>query len=180
VDGPFLVGIILRARRWQVLDDGVHQLVDAAAVLGADREDVEARAVQLSQIERVLPLVGVDLIGGQEHGLSAAAEQLRELVLCAGEALDGVDHEDDHVGLGDGRFSLLPHGLHQQLFRLDCEATGVDDAEPPGALLRLCVLPIARHAGAVLDDGELAPDDLVEQGRLAHVGAAHERDEGQH
>jgi len=44
----------------------------------------------------------------------------------------------------------------------------------------LGVLPVARHSRPVLDDGEATADDAVEQRRLAHVGAADERDQGEH
>src|SRR5258708_29604204 len=47
--------------------------------------------------------VGVDLVGGEQHRLSAPAQQLPELVLGAGQAFDRIDHEDDHVGFLDRR-----------------------------------------------------------------------------
>ena len=39
---------------------------------------------------------------------------------------------------------------------------------------------VAGHAGAVVDERELLADEAVEQGRLAHVGAADDGDDERH
>ena len=41
------------------------------------------------------------------------------------------------------------------------------------------VQAVTRGAGTILHDGQPATDHAVEQRRLAHVGAAHDGDEGQ-
>ena len=133
-------------------------------MLGAQRKDVEARPVELAQIERLLPPVGVDLVGGEEYRLAAPAQELCQLAVGRREPLDGVDDEDDGVGLAHRGFRLFAHGANQLLVGPQREPARIHDAEAPVALLGLGVLPIARDAGHVLDDGQTPAHDPVEQG----------------
>ena len=62
--------------------------------------------------------------------------------------------------------------------RFGCEpATGVDDDELAAVPLGVELLAIARDAGLLLDDRVAPPDKAVDEGGLAHVRAADDRDD---
>ena len=84
---------------------------------------------------------------------------------------DGVDHEDDDVGLGDRESGLLLDARLDRVVRVDLQAAGVDDHEAPAVPLGVAVQPVARRAGAVLDDRRARADDAVEERALADVRA---------
>ena len=112
-------------------------------------------------------------------GFVDAAEELGGLLVGRREAGGGVDEEQDHVGLADREPGLLLDLQLDLVGRVDLEAAGVDDDEPPPVPVGVAVHPVARRAGPVLDDRLAAADEAVEQRGLAHVGAADDGDDGQ-
>ena len=164
MDGLVLFGGLLARCLGKPGRHRIEQLVHAAAMLGAERKDVESGRIQLAEVERLLAPVGVDLVRGDEHRLSAPAQKLCELAIRSREALHRVDDEDDRVRLAHRRLCLLADGADQLLIGAQRETPGVDDAEALRSLLRFGVLPIPRHPGHVLDDGEALPHDPVEEG----------------
>ena len=73
-----------------------------------------------------------------------------------------------------GWLSLIP--VHRgQPDRVGVPPAGVDDREATAAPLRVVGHPVTGDAGDVLDDGLAAAQDAVDQGRLADVRAAHDR-----
>ena len=57
-------------------------------------------------------------------------------------------------------------------------ARGIDHAEFEAEQMRVAFAAISRHAGLVVDQGELLADEPVEQCRLADIGAADDGDGG--
>ena len=66
--------------------------------------------------------------------------------------LDRIDDEDDDVGLGDRQPGLLLDARLDRVVRVDLEAAGVDDDEPPAVPLGVAVEAVTGRPGAVLDD----------------------------
>ena len=146
----------------------------ALAMLGGDRHRLAQPKAERLQYARVA-LATLGLVGGQHHGHVAAAQDLGEHLVHGGDALAAVDDEQRHVGLVDGQLRLVAHPGLQALISDILEAGGVDQlqievADPPGA-----EAPVPGDARPVIDDGQLAPRQPVEQRRLAHVGTPDDR-----
>src|SRR5207244_10959556 len=58
------------------------------------------------------------------------------------------------------------------------DARGIHEHEAPAAELERCVEAVSRGAGDLADDGALAPDQRVEEARLADVRPTDDRDVG--
>ena len=94
----------------ELLDDGLDELPDAAAVLGRDREHVaEAEPVELGERGLLLVAGGVHLVHRDEERLPGAAQQVRDGAVDLGEPLAPVHDEHDGGGLVHGELRLLPH-----------------------------------------------------------------------
>ena len=111
-------------------------------------------------------------------GLPEARSRWRHLDVGRQQSLPAVHEEDDDVRLLDGKRGLLPHLHVHDVFGLGFEPAGVHEQELlvlPGGL---GVIPVPGHTGHVLDDGEVPPDDPVEEGRFADVRPADYGDDG--
>jgi hypothetical protein len=91
----------------------------------------------------------------------------------------GVDDEQHQVRLGD----RLPHLLadldvHRDVLVVG-EAARVDQPERAAVPLDAPEVAVARGAGLLAHDGRVLADQPVEEGGLAHVGAAHDGDDGE-
>ncbi len=131
-----------------------------------------AQRVELRALELALLVVG--LVDGHEHRELARGAAARPPPVRRRQAGRGIDDEQDDVGLGDREARLLLDPRLDRVARVDLEAAGVDDHEPPAVPLGVAVQPVTRRPGAVLDDRRARPDDAVEQRGLADVGPAHD------
>ena len=85
-----------------------------------------------------------------------------------------VDQKEDHVGFGHGHHRLLADRDVEGLVTALDDPARIDDEEVVPGPVGPRKIPITRDAGLVVDDGDPLPDDPVEEGRLADVGAAHD------
>ncbi len=98
-----------------------------------------------------------------------------DVAVAARQAGASVDDEDDRIGLGDRLLGLARH-LHREAFLCAwLEAARVDGDETPVAGAPFAVMPVARHARQVVDDGVAAAGQAVKEGRLADVRAPDQR-----
>ena len=157
--------------------DRVEQVGDAAPVAGRDRERVvPAERVELGGAQLALLVVG--LVGGDEHGLGRAAQELGGVLVGGRRAGRGVDHEHDDVRLVDREPRLDLDLLLDRVAGRDLEAARVDDDEPPAVPLGVAVEAVAGRPCPVLDDRRArVADDAVEQRGLADVGSPDEGDD---
>ena len=94
----------------QQLDDALQQVVNAVVVVGGyERRFVHAQPVEFGGGD--FPVVVVNLVDGQHHGLVGAAEALRHRLVGSRQSLDGVGDEHDDVGRAHGHVGLLLHAL---------------------------------------------------------------------
>ena len=115
---PDRAGLLGRAarRRREPHRQRLDQLGHAPPVLGRDQQHrLHPQTVDLGR-RRLVPL-RVNLVDGHQHGLGHAPEQPRHLLVERRQALAPVHHEDQGVGLGDGRQHLLPHLRGEGLLR---------------------------------------------------------------
>ena len=114
---------------------------------------------------------GVDLVDRDEHGLVHAAQQAGDRPVDRREALAPVHQEDERVGLLDRAARLLADQAQHPVLGGRHQPAGVDQLEPPAPVLAFGVMPVARHAWKVLDDGLPPAQDAIEQRGLADVRA---------
>ena len=104
----------------------------------------------------------------------------RDVRVLRGDALRPVGQQDGDVG------ALQRMRGAQQCVVLDAlldtpaasDARGIHEHEAPAAELERCVEAVSRGAGDLADDGALAPDQRVEEARLADVRPTDDRDVG--
>ncbi len=97
-------------------------------MLGRERHRLaEAERERLVGARHPGPALG--LVGDEDHRLAGAPHELGEGPVGRQQAGAGVDQEQDHVGLGDGRLGLRPHAAEKRTLVRLLEAGRVDDAE---------------------------------------------------
>ena len=97
-----------------------------------------------------------------------------------GQAGARVDDEQDRVAVDKRRFRLRAHPARKRGRVAFLEAGRVDDGEGKVGEPRLALAAVAGDARLIVDERELAPDEAVEQSRLADVRPADDRDLGAH
>jgi hypothetical protein len=138
---------------------------------------IDVPCPEVEELEVVGLLRVVDLVGDEDPGLPRAAEQVDDPRVARMHARLGVDDEQHQVGLGDRLLHLtLDRDVHRQVGVLD-QAAGVHEPEGTSLPLGEREVAVTRGARLLADDGGVVPDDAVEERRLAHVGAADERDD---
>ena len=95
------------------------------------------------------------------------------MVVEVGDAVHGVDDEEDDVGLLDGQLDLLVDLAFEDVLAVDHPAAGVDNRKFASLPVHLAVLAVAGGAGGFVDNGRAAFGEAVEEGRLTHVGATY-------
>ena len=159
----------------QHLHDLVEQVGDAAAVDGGDRVGLAETEVPqrggLGLVARV-----VDLVGHEEDGLAALAQQPDDVLVGRGGADHRVHDEHHDIAEVDGDLGLRGHRCIDAL-RVRLPAAGVDEREPAVHPLALVGDAVTGDAGGVLHDGLAAAEDAVHERRLADVRATHDGDD---
>jgi hypothetical protein len=119
------------------------------------------------------------LVRHDSDSLAELAQRLRDEVIGGREPLACVGEKQHAVGFLDGAQRLL---RHQDLYatRVDNETAGIDDEIRNVADFAVTVFTIARQPGQVRDERVAGAGEEVEQGRLADVRPADQRDDRQH
>jgi hypothetical protein len=161
-----------RLRAGQVGQRRVEQVADALPVLRRDREGpVEAEAREVDDAR--LPRFG--LVHDDEHALASVAQLAGDRLVVGQQARARVDHEEDEVGLLDGALGLLRRGAEQRVLAAEQQAAGVDDLESAALPGDLGVVAVPGRPGPAVGDRLAAAADAVEEGGLADVRPADER-----
>ncbi len=170
--------LVLAGRRDRGQNGGI-EVGHAFAVLRRKGHRLpKAQAEGVHRAGLALPSLG--LVGDQDDGLAAAAQDFTEHLVQGRDAFAGVHDEQGEVGLGDGQFGLAAHTRLQALVCDVLKAGGVDQLEIDVAQAARGEAAVAGHARLVIDDGQLATRKAVEQGRLAYVRAADNGDLKRH
>ena len=110
---------------------------------------------------------------------AVAPHQLRDDLVLAGHPRRRVEHEQHEVGSSPSARSDCSVTLSSSESPRSTTPPGVDDEEGPPVPLALDLEAVARHPGALLDDGELAARDAVHERRLADIRPADDGDDGE-
>ncbi len=163
------------ARARQARDDLVEQVAGAVSVQSRERPRLaEPERVEDGRVGVAARIV--DLVREHDHRPLGVAEDDGELLVARRDAGAGIDDEQHQVGLVDRGLRLLGD-LGAEHAALDLvDTAGVDEAEPGAGPLAEHLLAVARHARGLVDDGGAALREPVDQGRLADVREADDRD----
>ena len=168
---------IVRILRREVLQTGVEQVARAMAMHGGDGDRIaEAEGVKLidAGVDRA---GGVHLVDGQHNGLFRAQEHIGHFLIGGGHAGADLGDEHDDVGRVNGELCLLAHEQQNFIIGARLDAAGIDDVERAATPLALGIEPVARDAGRVLNDGQAAAAELIEEHGLADIRPAHDRNQ---
>ena len=104
------------------------------------------------------------------------AQAVGEDAVQRGHALARVHHEQDQFGVFQRGLGLLAHPSLEAFVGDVLVAGGVDQRQVHVANHAVRIAAVAGHAGAIIDQRQALADKAVEQGRLAHIGAADDGD----
>ena len=170
--------LLLVGLRREVLQAGVQQVAGAVAVDGGHGDGVaQTQVVKLIEL-RVGGAGGVHLVHCQDNGLLGPLQHSRHLLVGGGHTGLDVRYQDNDSGVVDGDLGLLAHEGQDLVVGVGLDAAGVHQGELAAVPVGFTVNAVPGDAGGVLHNGKTPPDDFVEQHGLAHVGAAHDGDQG--
>src|SRR3984893_4698469 len=159
------------------MDEAAFQPVDVVPRRRRDRHDLgELRHPGVLVDHRQQPGFPdqIDLVENQEEDRKRALRKIDHVLVALAMALAGVHHQPEDVHLADRLDRRVDHpSVHPVQRAMDSGRVQehhlgirvVPDAENPGA----------RRLGLVRDDGELGPDETIEERRLAGIWPADER-----
>ena len=144
-----------------------------------------ARLADAERVERpgclVLACGVVELVHEQEDGRLHALEHARHALVFLRHAHGPIHDEEDDGRLLAGGERLVANGTREDVLGLEwLDAAGVHDGERAAVPVGLMVAAVARDSAALVHDGVLRLGQAVDEGRLAHVGASDDRDDGFH
>ena len=131
--------------------------------------------MELGGLELALLVVG--LVDGDDDRRRRAPQDPRGLQVGRRRPAHRVDDEQDDVRLGDRQPGLLLDPRLDRVVRVELQAAGVDDDEPPAVPLGVAVEAVAGRPGAILDDRRALAEEPVEERALADVRAADDGDD---
>src|SRR6266478_9881900 len=149
---------------------GIEEIVDAGAVLGRDREDWNADAMENAGVGFLRH--GVDFVDGNHKRFAGRTQEPRQFFVEGRQASLAVYNQDEERGLLDRHMRLAQDFLRDQGLVVGDDAASIDNLQRPAAPLCLAVNPVARDARLVGDNGAARAGQTVEERGLAHVGAA--------
>ena len=119
---------------------------------------------------------GVGFIEHRHHGQGLALQARHPAAVLLARGLGGIEHEQDQVAALHRGARHLVHQLAQVAGRL-VYAGGVEEHQLPARFGQDAAHHVARGLGHRGDDADLLLQNGVDEGRLAHVGPAHDGDE---
>ena len=137
----------------------------------------QTQVVKLIEL-RVRDAGGVHLVHCQNDGLFGPLEHSGHLLVGGGHTGLDVRYQDNDRGVVDGDLGLLAHEGQDLVVGVGLDAAGVHQGELAAVPVGFTVNAVPGDAGGVLHNGKTPPDDLVEQHGLAHVGPAHDSNQG--
>ena len=145
------------------------------AMLGADRNRF-AKAQRVGVERTQLTRAAFALIGQNDRGLAALANQIRKSAIGRGGAGARIDQKKDCIRMRHRCRRLRLHPRRKAIAFGLVEAGRVDNFKREIAELRVTFAPVARHARAIIDERQASPDQAVEQCRFAYVGTANDHE----
>jgi len=133
---------------------------------------------RLSESERVkfkyfIGGIFVDFIDDENHGLFAAAENIRHIVIGRRKPLPSVREEQNDVRRIDGDVRLLCDFLPHHVVRFELDTARIHHRKMLSPPFPVCIQPVARDARAVFRNGDLPSRHFIEKCTFSHIGPPH-------
>src|ERR1700682_1664224 len=106
-------------------EGGVEEIVDTGAVLGGDREDWNADAMENAGVGFLRH--GVDFVDGDHKRFAGSAQEPRQFFVERSKARLAVHDQNEQGRLLDGHMRLAQDFLRNQGFVVRDDPTGIDD-----------------------------------------------------
>ena len=116
----------------------------------------------------------VQFVDHEDHRARGTAEFGGKFGVERKQPVLSVDNEENDVGTLERVVRRAMRRLGEIRIRGGADAARVDDAEGRSAEIANGLDAVARHAGLVVHDGNAAPGETVEEGRLPDVGTPDE------
>ena len=139
-----------------------------------------AKAETKHLVDARLPRGAFRLVGDDDDRLAGAAHRLSKMLVGGSEPGARVDHEQDRVAIDEGCFRLRAHAPGERFRIAFLEAGGVDDGEGKVREPAFALAAVAGDARLIVDERQPAPNQPIEQRRLADVRPADDRNLGAH
>ena len=143
---------------------------------GTDRHGLTDARLPQGRDQQFLACV-VDLVGNEDDRGGGIAQDVRHCCVIVRQPDCAVDHEQNHVGSDERRFSLGGDPGRELLPRSKLPSTGVDQNEVTACPVGPELAPIAGNARTLLHDGFAAAEHAVDQRRLPDIGTAKHGDD---
>src|SRR4029453_18256024 len=158
---------------WNRSQNRIQQVTAPTAVQCRHREGLAKPELPHGCRFRLGALI-IDLVGGQNHRLTAATQHLHDSVvdvLCANRCIDDKDHG---IRGRDSEFGLLCD-LRCHSLRIWCPASGAHPHKLPPATTGLIDDPATRHPRHVLDHSLTPTEHAIHQRRFTDIGSTNNR-----
>ena len=142
---------------------------------GADRKDLGKS--QLGKLRRanIFPVI-IDFVDRHERLLARPAQPSRNLFVQRHDPFLHVDDQDDNPRGFNGQFDLFKRRARNDIAGFfpmhQADAARIDQRIRPPLPFNFRSDAVAGHARFVMNDGNAAAGDAVEQGRFPHIGPA--------
>ena len=120
----------------------------------------------------------VGLVGNEQHGHADAANAGGNLVVVRHQTTADIDDEQDDRGLAQACLDLGIDAGGEAVGIIEAHAAGVDEIDRPALQREPLHESIPRHARCRVLDRDPLLDEPVEEGRLADIRPANDRDLG--
>jgi hypothetical protein len=126
----------------------------------------------------------VHFVDGHENGFAAAAETGGGFTVEWDDTFLNIDDKDYDIGGLDREFDLVEGGASNNIIRLfaakQADAAGIHEGKWAAMPFGFNGNTIAGYTRAVVDDGDSAPDNAVEQRGFSYIRATDDGDESWH
>ena len=119
-------------------------------------------------------LLVINKVDDEQHGRLGLAELLRERLIDRGEAVVGIDHEEDEVGGLHRDVGLDGDLFVEAILNPAADAAGVDEGARDLRGLGRGRDAVAGDARLVVDNGDLPPGKAVEESGLSDIRASND------
>ena len=176
--GDFLLRLAGGCRKGgEALVEEIEELVEIAPVGGRDGEaDPEAEAGEVVGAEVLLRVVR--LVEDETHATGRLAQLRGDALINRGEALPGIDEEEDEVGGLHRDRGLRGNRIGEVGVGHGANAAGVNQLAGGRGERARGRDAIASHPRFIVDNRDLPPGEAVEEGGLSDVRTSDEGDFG--
>src|SRR3954465_7752549 len=155
--------------------DRLEKVGKAFAMLRTDRDRV-SQSQPVSVEDSNIGGPAFSLVCDDHNRRRRRAKPATNLFVERSDTLAPVEQEQGRIGIAHGGVGLLPHAPRKGMRVLVLEACGVDHSELEPEQAGVTLAPVTSYPRPIVDERKSLADEAIEQGRLADIGPADDRD----